>query len=33
VYIRYRKSVGEKKHIEINFYAEGSPNDNLESEI
>jgi len=30
---RYRKAVGELKYMESNFYAKGSPNNNLESEI
>jgi hypothetical protein len=33
VYRRYRKAIGKGKHIENNFYAEGSLNNNLESEI
>jgi hypothetical protein len=33
VYTRYRKVVGEEKYIESDLYAEGSSNNNLESEI
>jgi hypothetical protein len=33
VYTRYIKAAGEGKDIENTFYAEGSPNNNLESEI
>jgi hypothetical protein len=33
VQTRYRKAIGEWKDIEINFYANDSPNDNLESAI
>jgi hypothetical protein len=29
----YRKAVGEWKYIENDFYANDSPNDDLESEI
>jgi hypothetical protein len=31
--MRYRKTVGERKNIESGFYANDSPNDDLESEI
>jgi len=32
--MRFSKTVGKyKKNIESDFYANGSPNDNLESEI
>ena len=33
VHTRYRKTVGECKHIEDDFFAQGSSNDNLDSEI
>jgi hypothetical protein len=31
--VRYRKTVGERKDIESDFYVNDSPNDDLESEI
>jgi hypothetical protein len=31
--MRYRKTVGERKDIENDFYANDSSNDDLESEI
>jgi hypothetical protein len=33
VYTKYREAVGEREQIESDFYGEGSPNNNLESEI
>ena len=33
LYIRYRKTARERKDIEINFYANDSPNDNSKSEF
>jgi len=33
VSLRYKKTVGEWKHIESDFYAKNSQNDILESEI
>ena len=33
VRMRYRKTVGEWKNIERDFYVNDSPNDDLESEI
>jgi len=31
--MRYRRTVGEQKDIESEFYANDSPNDDLKSEI
>jgi hypothetical protein len=31
--MRYRKTIGERKDLESDFYANDSPNNNLESEI